>query len=104
MQISKAAAMGNVQAGHRPLVAPRSVTPGARYVPLIGLVLASAFALPSAAQAETTVAVEQAPTAVNSFRGRLVWSSFDPASGEFSLKLLRHGHVRKLGVRTRKAP
>jgi hypothetical protein len=70
----------------------------------LGLVLACALALPSGAQAETTLAVEQAPTAVNAFRGRVVWSSFDPASGEFSLKLLRHGLVRKLGVRTRKAP
>jgi hypothetical protein len=80
------------------------VTPAARRVLSLGLVLAGALALPSGAQAETTLAVEQAPTAVNAFMDRVVWSSFDPASGRYYLKVLRRGRVRKLGVRTRKAP
>jgi hypothetical protein len=82
----------------------RAVTPAARRILSLPVVLACALALASEAEAETTLAIEQAPTAVNAFRGRVVWSSLDPASGEFSLKLLRHGRVRKLGLRTRKAP
>jgi hypothetical protein len=80
------------------------VTPPARRLLSLALLLVCALTLPPSAEAETTVAVEQAPTAVNAFRSRVVWSSLDPASGKFSLKLLRDGRVRQLGARTRTAP
>jgi hypothetical protein len=96
--------MGFLQGDHRRFVAARPVTPAARRVLSLVIVLVGALAVPAAAEAETTLAVEQAPTAVNAFRGRVVWSSFDPASGRYYLKVLRRGRVRKLGIRARKAP
>jgi hypothetical protein len=95
----------DVQARHRPHVARRgSLTRTLRGAVSLGIVLGGLLALPSGTQAQTTIAAERAPTSVNAFRGRVVWSSFDPASGEYSLKVSRLGRVRKLGVRTRTVP
>jgi hypothetical protein len=66
---------------------------------IVGLAFA-ALALPAAAPAARVLARERAPTAVDAFGHAVIWSSYGPL-GKYHLKVLRHGHVRRLHVRPR---
>ena len=69
------------------------------------VVLAAIVTLPGRAAADTVISQERAPSKVSAELNRVVWSSYDPATGDYSL-MSRDvvGAVTKLPVAPRKVP
>src|SRR4051812_45899531 len=70
--------------------------------------IASAIAMlllsvPAAAR-EHVIAREAAPTGVDAYAGRVVWSSYSAKRKTYALKASYHGRVRRLPVRPRRWP
>jgi len=71
-------------------------------LPLMLLLVALA---PSGAAADTMIAQERAPSKVSSHLNRVVWSSYDPATGDYSLMSRDiQGVLTRLAVAPRKVP
>lgn len=69
---------------------------------LMGLVLA---AVPAGADADTVISQERAPSKVSADINRVVWSSYDPATGDYSLmSRFATDAVTRLPVAPRKVP
>jgi hypothetical protein len=76
-----------------------------RSVCLASALSLAALALPAAAHADTMIAAESAPSKISTDGARVVWSSFDPATGDYHL--MSHdtqGATTALPVAPRKVP
>jgi hypothetical protein len=69
------------------------------------IIFLAVIAAPSSAQADTPIATERAPSKVSAELNRVVWSSYDPATGGYSLmsRTAQDG-VTRLPVAARKVP
>jgi hypothetical protein len=63
------------------------------------------LALPARASADTIIANERAPSKVSAEINRVLWSSYDPATGDYSLmSRLITGEITRLPIAPRKVP
>ncbi len=72
---------------------------------LVLLLMLLPLALPGSAAADTIIANERAPSKVSAEINRVVWSSYDPATGDYHLMSRdTQGNVTQLPVAPRKVP
>lgn len=74
----------------------------ARVFPMMLLLIAIA---PGGAAADTVISNERAPSKISAELNRVVWSSYDPATGDYSLmSRFATGEITRLPVPPRKVP
>ena len=72
---------------------------------IVVLMLALSAAMPAGAAADTVISRERAPSKVSAHLNRVVWSSYDPATGDYSLMSRAiTGEITRLPVAPRKVP
>lgn len=72
---------------------------------ILPLMLALSAVTPGSAAADTVISQERAPSKVSAHLNRVVWSSYDPATGDYSLMSRDiFGTVTRLPVAPRKVP